>query len=955
MIEINWSDVINILNQIKIHLIVLGVIIVAAIIVAVAVKGMAKPTRYLIRTQSGVAVILTVLIVVNLILTGPLATILTLATTPVKEIRQEVAQNAEELGEQIAEEGIVLMQNDDNVLPLKDSNVNVFGWASSYPVYGGTGSGAMSDAYHIVDLLEGLSNAGIKTNTELSDFYTAYREGRPGVGMWEQDWTLPEPPVDTYPADLISAAQEFSDTALVVFARSGGEHIDLPRGMEGVNYTDNGNYEDFPEGTYYLEPSQTEYNLLDMVCENFDNVVLLYNGANTMEMGFVKDYPQIKGVVWCPSPGQNGFNALGEILAGDVNPSGKAADTFVADLTATPTWNTFDAFTYTNVDEFVGPADDPYMPSNTPHFVNYAEGIYVGYRYYETAAAEGLIDYDEQVVWPFGHGLSYTTFSQEMGSMTESDGTISFDVTVTNTGDVAGKDVVEVFYNPPYTNGGIEKSVSNLVAFEKTDMLEPGDSQTVNIRFAVEDMASFDTYGAGSYVLEEGDYEISINKSSHEVIDSQTYTVDSTITYDEDNKRESDQIAATSQFDFAEGIDHIYLSRADGFANYEEATARPESTEMAEEDKAHFTNNGNWTLEEDPGIEMPTTGADNGLTLVDMRGLSYDDPQWEPLLDQLTVEEMVDLVALGGYQTVAAPSVGKVATTDCDGPASINNSFTGQGSIGFPCGVMIANTWNKEIAYDFGEGIGQMADDMGVSGWYAPAMNMHRNAFSGRNFEYYSEDGYLSGKIASQAMQGSWAHGVYAYIKHFAMNEMETNRWGMLTTWATEQSIREIYLKPFEICVKEGNEAGTITAVMTSYNYIGSEWAGSCNALQNTVLRDEWGYEGFCLTDYFANFYYMDATRSIYNGGNSCLINQNQTSNYVTATDATTVSHLREATHGILYVTGNSRAHDPENMDTGTPVWKTILIAADVIIILLVLALEILVVRKGYQKRKTAE
>lgn len=963
MIEINWSDVINILNQIKIHLIVLGIIIVAAVVAAIAVKGMAKPKKYLVRTQSGIAVVLAVLIVVNMILTGPLANILTLATAPVKEISQEASRNAEELGELIAEEGIVLMQNDDDILPLKDSNVNVFGWASSYPVYGGTGSGALSDAYHIADLLEGLGNAGIKTNTGLSDFYTSYREGRPEVGMWEQDWTLPEPPVDTYPSDLIDGAKEFSDTAIVVLARSGGEHIDLPRSMEGINYTNNGSYEDFPEGTHYLEPSQTEYNLLGMVCENFENVILLYNGANTMEMGFVKDYPQIKGVVWCPGTGQNGFNGLGEILAGNVNPSGKAADTFVSDLTATPTWNTFDAFTYTNMDEFKGPADDPYMPGNTPHFINYSEGIYVGYRYYETAAAEKLIDYDEAVVYPFGHGLSYTTFSQEMGEITENNGTISFDVNVTNTGDTAGKDVVEVFYNPPYTNGGIEKSTANLIAFEKTGLLEPGASETVSVSFAVEDMASFDTYGAGAYVLEEGDYVISINSNSHDVIDSQTYTVDKTVTYGEGNKRESDQTAAAPQFAFAEGADHIYLSRADGFANYEEATARPVSTEMAEEDKAHFTNNGNWTPTEDPNIEMPATGADNGLTLTDMRGLSYDDPQWEKLLDQLTVEEMVDLVALGGYQTVAAPSVGKVATTDCDGPASINNSFTGQGSIGFPCGVMIANTWNKEIAYQFGDSIGQMADDMGVSGWYAPAMNMHRNAFSGRNFEYYSEDGYLSGKIASQAMQGSWAHGVYAYIKHFAMNEMETNRWGMLTTWSNEQAIREIYLKPFEICVKEGNEAGTITAVMTSYNYIGSEWAGACNALLNTVLRDEWGYEGFCLTDYFANFYYMDATRSIYNGGNSCLINQDQTSNYVTVTaadtatasDATTVSHLREAVHGILYVTGNSRAHEAENIDTGAPVWKTVLIAVDVVIILLLLALEIFVVRKGYQKRKAAE
>ena len=953
MIEINWSDVWNVVNQIKPHLIVLGIVLLAAIVISIAVKGMAKHRKYMIRRQSWIAFVLALLIVVNLILTGPLSTVLTLATTPVRQISADSSAKAEALGMEIAEEGIVLMQNNDNVLPLTDLKLNVFGWASAYPVYGGTGSGALSDAYHIVDLLEGLSYGGIETNTELSDFYRAYREGRPAVGMWEQDWTLPEPPVDTYPQSLIDNAKSFSGTAAIVLARSGGEHIDLPRGLEGVNYTNNGSYEDFPAGTHYLEPSQSEYNMIEMVCQNFENVILIYNGANTMEMGFVRDYPQIKSVLWVPGTGQNGFNGLGEILSGTVNPSGKAADTFVADLTATPTWNTFAEYTYTNVDEFIGPADDLYMPSNTPHFINYSEGLYVGYRFYETAAREGLIDFDSTVVYPFGHGLSYTSFTQEMGPITEDSGSISFDVTVTNTGSVAGKDVVEVYFEPPYTNGGIEKSSANLIDFEKTQMLQPGASETITMEFKAEDMASFDTYGAGAYVLEAGDYVISINADSHNIIASQTYTVSSPVTYGEDNKRESDLVAATRQFEFAEGDGHVYLSRADGFANYAEATAAPATTEMTEVEKLGFTNNGNWAPTEDPNITMPTTGAKNGLELSDLRGVPMDDPQWDQLLDQLTVDDMVNLIALGGYQTPAAPSVGKSATTDCDGPASINNSFTGQGSIGFPCGVMIANTWNRQIAHDFGDDIGLMADEMGVSGWYAPAMNMHRNAFSGRNFEYYSEDGLLSGEIAAQAMAGAWEHGVYAYIKHLALNEMETNRWGMLCTWLPEQALREIYLKPFEICVKYANETGTLTAVMTSYNYVGNQWAGACAPLLNTVLRDEWGYQGFCLTDYFANFYYMDATRSIYNGGDTCLINTDQTTNYVTDRSATTVSHMRDAARHILYVTGNSRAHAPENIETGMEGWKKILIAVDIIILLILIGLEVLAFR-GYQKRKKA-
>ena len=289
--------------------------------------------------------------------------------------------------------------------------------------------------------------------------------------MWEQDWTLPEPPADTYTEDMLSNVRDFSDTALVVFSRGGGEHIDLPENMEGMNYTNNSEeYEDFPEGTHYLELSQSERNMLEMVCENFENVVVVYNGANTLEMGFVNEYPQIKSALWVPGTGQNGFNSLGEILAGQVNPSGRTADTFVADLSAAPTFNNFGSFTYDNMDEFQISEDDQFVPGALPHFVNYVEGIYVGYRFYETAAEEGLINYDESVVYPFGYGLSYTTFTQEMGDLTVTDDTISVDVTVTNTGETAGKDVVELYYTPPYTNGGIEKASVNLAAFDKTDL-----------------------------------------------------------------------------------------------------------------------------------------------------------------------------------------------------------------------------------------------------------------------------------------------------------------------------------------------------------------------------------------------------------------------------------------------------------------------------------------------------
>lgn len=950
MLELNWSDVVSTITQTKWYLIAIGIIIAVAVIVMVACLKIAKHKKYIIRTQAFVAMVTGVAVVLNLICTGPMYTLLSLASVT-GTLTDESIDNAEKLAEEITGEGIVLLKNEDQMLPLaNEKKLNVFGWASTAPCYGGTGSGALNDNYHFVDLLEGLSNAGFETNTELSDFYKEYREGRPEIGMFEQDWTLPEPPAESYSDNLISDAKDFSDNAVIVLARAGGEQTDLPRDVYSVTYTDNSDdYKDFPEGTHYLEPSQSERNMIDLVCKNFDNVILVYNSSNTMELGIADEYKQIKSVIWCPGTGQNGFNALGEVISGEINPSAKTADTFARDLTVAPSWNNFGDFAYDNMDEFKVSDSDPYVPGAVPHFVNYTEGIYVGYKFYETAAEEGLINYEDAVQYPFGYGLSYTTFNQEMGDLlTDADGDISFDVTVTNTGDVAGKDVVEVYYNPPYTNGGIEKASANLIAYEKTDLLEPGESQTVSISFTAEDMASYDESGDGNYVLESGDYEISVNSDSHTVIDSQDYTVEDTIVYDKDNARTTDETAAQNQFEDAHG-DITYLSRADKFSNYEKATAVPATYSMPEDKKAVFINNSNFEPEKDSDAVMPTTGAKNDISILDLRGADYDDEKWDELLDNLTIDEMVDMIALGGYQTARAKSIDKIATIDVDGPASLNNNFTGVGSIGFPSGVMLANSWNKDLAYAFGENIGDMADDMNVSGWYAPAMNIHRSAFGGRNFEYYSEDPILSGKSAANAVAGAKSKGVYAYIKHFALNDQETNRWEMLCVWADEQAIREIYLKPFEIAVKEGET----TAIMTSYNYIGTQWAGANASLLINVLRNEWGFKGSALTDYFADFGYMDATRAIYNGGSSCLINRDVTTNYVTDTDdPTTVSHMRDAAHDVLYTAVNSRGFEEENMTTGLMSWQIILIAADIIVGILLILFEIFVVRKGYQKRK---
>lgn len=657
MLSINMDDVINVINSIKGYLIGFGIVAVLLIVAMIACRKMKKSKKYLIRFNAVLGIVLALGVTVNLILVGPMYSMVTLATGGGK-VSEENGALATELCEDIADEGIVLLDNAGTLPLAKNSKLNVFGWASTNPCYGGTGSGALSDAYPTVSLLEGLTNAGFELNTELSDFYTAYRADRPEVGMFAQDWTLPEPEAAQYSDDLINNAKAFSDTAMIVITRVGGEGADLPTDVSTVTYDAGHSYNDFEPGEHYLQLSKTEEDMVDLVCKNFDNVIVVYNGANAMELGWVKDHSQIKSVIWCAGTGQSGFNALGSVLCGDVNPSGRTIDTFVYDLTATPTWNNFGNMLYDNMNEFEA---DSFGTKVTPAFVNYVENIYVGYKFYETAAAEGLIDYDKTVVYPFGHGLSYTSFTQTLNSVTESDGTITVDVTVTNTGSVSGKDVVEVYYNPPYTNGGIEKASANLIGFAKTSEIAAGASENVQVTFKAEDMASYDAHGKGCYVLEKGDYIISINSDSHNVIDSKTYTVASDIVYNESNPRSSDQTVATNEFDFAEG-NVTYLSRADGFANYAEATAAPTDYSMPAEAKATFYNNSNYDPNDfnNPDDVAPTTGAKNGIQLADMVGVAYDDEKWDSFLDQLTVADMDSLIALGGYQSVAVSSVGKV-------------------------------------------------------------------------------------------------------------------------------------------------------------------------------------------------------------------------------------------------------------------------------------------------------
>ena len=953
MISVEMEDVLAVLQLCKPYIIGIAAALVIGIVIMIACRRMSRDKRFLIRGEAVIAMVLAVVVCVNMICFGPMATLIGLATGN-GTLSDETNEEAAEVAEEIMEVGIVLLKN-ESLLPLNETKkLNIFGWESINPAYGGAGSGGINDLYDIVSLNQGLENAGFSINQELVDFYNNYGADNPEMSIQKQSWTLPEPPVDTYSDELIKSAKEYSDVAVVVLSRKAGEgHNDIPMDVRKAAYDNNSDeYDDFPEGEHYLQLSQTERDMVDMVCSNFDNVIVIYNGANQFELGFADEYPQIKSVVWCPGTGNVGFNALGKVFSGEVNPSGKTPDTFIYDMTTAPWWNNAEKTEYTNLaDMAVEGMNAGTAQVYAPAFTNYVEGIYVGYKYYETAAQEGAIDYDKTVQYPFGYGLSYTEFEQKMGELEEKDGQISVDVEVTNSGDVAGKDVVEVYYKPPYTNGGIEKSSANLIEFAKTDLLQPGESQTVTVTFSIEDMASYDENNAKAYVLEKGDYVISINSDSHTVLDQKTYTADKDVVYKGENKRASDDTAATNVFEDAKG-DVTYLSRADHFANYEEATAAPASAELGEPyvSEYHLNSNFDKTTYLNGEDVMPTTGADNGLTLADMRDADYDDPRWEKLLDQLTVDEMANMIAMAGYQTAAMDSVGKVATLDFDGPAAINNNFTGVGSIGFPIEVVVASTWNKELAQAWGECMGKISQEMGAEGWYAPGMNTHRTAFGARNYEYFSEDGILSGNMGAKAVEGARKYGVYSYIKHFAMYEGNAK---MVSVWSNEQAIREIYLKPFEISVKQGGA----NAVMVSWSFLGDKWTGECSNLMNTVLRDEWGFRGMALTDFFRNngHGFMNADAALANGVDVMLSTFNGEENNVANPEhPTSVLQMRNACKNVMYTVVSSWAYDGEHEETGMENWKKAGIGIDTVIALFMAGMEVLVIR-GYKKRKNAE
>ncbi|HYQ74085.1 glycoside hydrolase family 3 C-terminal domain-containing protein [Cellulomonas sp.] len=900
----------------------------------------------------------------------------------------DVDAAAKQLVEEISGAGVVLAKNEGAALPLAaGSSVTMLGRAAADPVFGGSGSGSV-DTNSAVNARQGLENAGFTVNDAVYGAIEAYAAENPR-GFIEMDrpdistYFIGEMPVDGYEAQSSSFA-DFSDAAVVYIGRPGGEGGDLTRDMS--DWDDNAE-----PGQHQLELNQDEKDLVELAKANFDTVVIVVNSSTTIEMGSLQADTGVDAILLAGSPGATGLNAVGRILSGDVNPSGRTSDLWAADFTADPTFVNFGGYLYDNLSvsypvSAVETATSNATVTDEAPFVNYAEGIYFGYRYYETAAAEGFLDYDEAVVYPFGYGLSYTDFTWSVTDTQAGavDGSIAVTVEVTNAGSVAGKDVVELYYTAPYTPGGIEKSEVVLGDFAKTGVIEPGASESVTLELGVEDMASYDYRGEQAYVLEAGDYAISVRTDSHTVAagtEPITYTVDSDVVYSGENHRSTDLAEVTNQFDDVsaqfstepEDGKILAMSRADFAGTFPTA---PTGDQLVAGD-AVAEGFAAWDYDAMADAfegDMPTTGASTELSLIDLRGLPKDDPQWDELLDSLSVGDMTDMLLNGAYQTAAIGSIGKPQTTEPDGPAGfssfINSSING---VAYPSEFLIAQTWDVDLGRAMGEMLGNEAMFKDINGWYAPAANLHRSPFAGRNFEYYSEDPFLSGLMMTSVANGAAEKGVYTTLKHFALNDQETNRVNNgIATWATEQTIREIYLKPFEMAVKNismevpylADDEGTIetttvgsTAIMSSFNRIGATWAGGSEALMTDVLRGEWGFEGFAISDF--NLYpYMNPNQSI-SAGTDLTLTFQPSKSFGDTSSAKAVTDIREATHNILFTVANSNAMNGlapgATVSYTPPTWVYIQIGASILVGLLVVAGALMVTRRVLRHRKAAQ
>ncbi len=875
------------------------------------------------------------------------------------------------IGTKIEEEGMVLVENKNNALPLAEgSKITVFGQDAVDPVFGGGGAGSV-DASKAVNLKTAFEKSGFQLNETLWDFYekgagSSYRKETPDV-FGQGSFTVNEVPANVYTDEVKASFKDYNDAAVVVIGRSGGESSDLST-------------EKLETGYNYLQLDQNERDMLQMACDNFDKVVVLLNTQNAIELGFLQEY-DVDACLWIGALGETGAYAVGDALKGAVNPSGKLVDTYAYDSLSAPSIENFGDFTFTN--SAVDRGDK---------FMVYGEGIYVGYLYYETRYEDVVLgkedvnnyDYNTQVQYPFGYGLSYTDFEWSDYTIKENRNAYDISVTVTNTGDVAGKEVVQIYMQSPYTQydieNKIEKASVELVGFAKTAMLEPGKSETVTITVEKEQMKTYDAYGHKTYIVEAGDYYFAAGTDAHsalnnilaakgyttedgmsaagnkDMVSKETVQSTDTTTYAVSHETGN---TITNQFDETDikyyDEDFTYLSRNDWTGTW--PTAYKNGQYEAPE---QLLNNLEISFTENKEAKAPVNGKVNEeigkLSAATLIGAEYDDLLWNTLVQQMTVTEMDQLVRVGGYATMMVDSIDLPATVDKDGPAGISGTLVGgESGTSYPPAVVLASTFNKELALEFGKCIGEDSMDLGVAVWYAPACNIHRSPYSGRNFEYFSEDGFLSGVLTAATVEGAQSKGTVVTVKHFALNDQECNRIGG-AVFANEQAIRELYLYPFEISVREGNALG----MMASMNRLGARWSGGHYGLMTATLRDEWGFEGMVVTDQasYAVFAYEDLREGL-EAGTDLWLNSDAT--LWTLTDKemtpTVLTNMQRAAKNVVYAITNSNAMN--GLSSGSkvvsimPLWKKGLIALDIVVGLAVLFVLYRVTFKLVKQKKT--
>ncbi|MCL2061928.1 MAG: fibronectin type III-like domain-contianing protein [Firmicutes bacterium] len=892
----------------------------------------------------------------------------------------------DELCREIVEEGAVLLKNEPYsgttpALPLTGvTAVNVFGWGATDGgfIISGSGSGSASERQNSEKqllFLDALQEEGISYNTQLIDMYVEFKDGREGRSLNALDDTgseffrLYEPQRSYYTSPRMTHALNFSTTALIVISRLGGEAKDLPLVQYFSPGPPNESTSQINPSKTYLELSNEEEDLIDVVTSaGFARVVVILNTCNAMNLSFIEN-DKIHAALSIGAVGQSGASGVVRLLRGEkqaavldeegepvlneagepltetvkISPSGRTTSMHVYDFAADPT--------YVNA----GFAGTRYYNTGA-RYIDYVEGIYVGYRYFETAHAINMpgFVYDEVVQFPFGYGKSYTQFSWAVDSVSPAanallshDSKIEIRVNVTNTGSYPGKDVVQCYVNVPYATGEVEKPYVQLAAFAKTPLLAPGQTAAVTVSFDIYDVASYDFEGkspvGGSayrgYVLDSGIYRVRLQTDSHRGANEtrnctawQTeYRVGSAgIRYDQETTAPDTGrklTPATNLFTGANAEGGVsidgnpegetprifYLSRANRFADFP-YVSRPQRPFLSTFPPDGWrTNKSDTDVRYTQGVagelrlsEMIDDELVYNKELIDRLGQDYDDPLWDELLNQMSVNEMIRLVTLGGYRTVAVESIGKIEALDLDGPSGLNQvNMTMADSLwtGYPGQTVLAQSFSAPLSFAFGTAVGIEARETNVSGWYAPAVNLQRNPFEGRNYEYYSEDPLLSGIMGAETVRGALSEGLYCYVKHFAVNETETARMG-LYTWLTEQALREIYLRPFEICVKRGGA----NAIMSAFNRIGATWTGGSYALLTTILRDEWGFRGSVITDYSSGSAFMSVDQGI-RAGNDLWLNPTESINAGSFNDrsSTTALHcLRQSSKNILFTYVNT-------------------------------------------------